>query len=498
MSVNWQLALFRYRNVEDEHSVAVKSDILSSSGRKSVHYVDAGDLSYALVIVQPSVFEPTEIIEIANIAASLGKRLVIAAHSRHSKQLRSLLLQHRPAITSMNIDFGQANLSEQILKEYVVESATTAVSLENIIFQEIFEISDVAPKRQKTGKKDTNVTKKIVVVSVETDDLVAGCFDYNPSELQPLALVNGSIVEKAETAKIGDEGNYKARLTSFIDNYILNHEITTADIASIVIVHPGEIDSNKGIVVDAGRFELQNLNLQELLQDAHNVPNIHVFHDGPSLTSGELEQGIGNKHQVQSAFFCIVSSGVGGAIYIRGEHHQGATMTAGDIGHTIVNLEGSRCLVCKRRGCLETYTSRYWINDDILRRYEEAIDVGYTPKKSTRLTKLLPNITDPWTISTNQLAQAVKDEDEFALAAIESASTALGYGLAIIVDFLNPELIILGGDLMDKVDLYFNKALQHGRRIAYKEAWDNTHIERAQLGRVAALWGGANQSIKLL
>ena len=90
------------------------------------------------------------------------------------------------------------------------------------------------------------------------------------------------------------------------------------------------------------------------------------------------------------------------------------------------------------------------------------------------------------------------EEDEFAVAAIEDAAAALGYGLAIVVDFLNPEMIILGGDLMDRLDLYFDLSIKHGNKIAYGQAWNSTKVKRAQLGRTAALWGGALQAIKRL
>ncbi len=336
--------------------------------------------------------------------------------------------------------------------------------------------------------------KKLLVVSNETDEMSFATFSIDEDNL---SLVPNSVQSQTDIASIGNQQKYIERLTTFISNYSINHLLDLDETTGIIIVHPGEIDIEQGVVLDAGRFELKNVDLRSALRDSLGVNSVYVFHDGPSLTIGETQYGVGRTYPVDSSFFFVVGAGVGGAIYFNGKHHVGASLTAGDIGHTIVNKGGARCPVCKRKGCLETYTSRYWINMDIIQRYSEEKHKDKL-RVVTKLSKLLPHITDPWSISTALLAQAVEEKDEFATIAVSEAAEWLGYGIALIVDFLNPHLIIMGGSLMESIPSYFDAARKIASTIAYPEAWEKTIIVRAENGRQSALWGGAVQAIEML
>lgn len=492
MIEDWRLITFRLIT-DDENTISVKPEALERSGYETIGYYDLGEQH--IVIVHPHTVNMNEVVEVIEYISEINKALLLLSHARHKQVLTEAISGRLGLTVSRNAQENILAGVQTTANEYIRACSSEELTENQVQLQDLYEFAKVRPRVRTKPKRGVKMAPKVVVVSVETDDMVAGVFDLSGSgENRNIELDEESIHTLQDPAKFGDLAEYTQRINSFIDDYLLQRSLTPSDVDSLVIVHPGEVDVTNGIIIDAGRFELQNVNLRQILHDNLGVEKVHVFHDGPSLTLGEMTYGVGKEHSVDSVFFCIVGAGVGGAIHIKGEHHLGASLTAGDIGHTIVNPDGSRCPVCRRRGCLETYTSRYWINDDILQRF------GENPNRSSnesRLSRRLPHINDPWRITTRMLAQAIKDEDVYATEAVRKAAEWLGYGIAIVVDFLNPDLIILGGDLMDSIEEYYAWSVDNAKRIAYFEAVNSTIFERAKLGRTAALWGGVLQAQRI-
>jgi glucokinase len=355
-------------------------------------------------------------------------------------------------------------------------------------------------------QEEEPMSHQVIAVSVETDELAAALFtieliqDSNPI----INIVGGSLKRKEDIAQEGVIENYWERLFTFISDYLIDHNLEAPDLAAITFVHPGEIDVEKGILKSAsGRFGLSNLDMRSEIKKGLGFKNVFVFHDGPSLLEGEMSIGIGSEHQdVKDYYFGIVGAGVGGAMFLNNQHYAGATFTAGDIGQIRVNRERG----IRKDHILENYTSRYAINQRVYSAFREARQKSRKIEE-TPLTRILSRINDPKRISTHQLADAVRREqvipeeqrkDTFALDAIEIAAEYLGYGLAIVSDVLNPQMIILGGPLMESIETYYNRSIIYAKQFAYPDAWEQTTIVRAQKGIEAALWGAVKQSVKYL
>ena len=134
------------------------------------------------------------------------------------------------------------------------------------------------------------------------------------------------------------------------------------------------------------------------------------------------ERRFGAAHSCGNVVYLRLSAGIGAGIVCDGRVLTGSGGFAGELGHVTVDPRGAVCR-CGNRGCLETVAS--------------------PPAIAALLSR-------SWgrTVSSAELTELIQAGDRGALRAIEDAGTAVGHALAYTVMLLNPELIVIGGDLV--------------------------------------------------
>jgi glucokinase len=183
---------------------------------------------------------------------------------------------------------------------------------------------------------------------------------------------------------------------------------------------------------------------------------------------------------------CVfVGTGIGGGIVQAGKILHGATDSAGEIGHVVLSYDGRQC-GCGGRGHLETYASRSAITRVIL----EELRRGRESKLRSMLPNPLPDAPDTTIIRSQMIAQAVAQNDPLVVEAVTDGARYLAAGLVTIVNFYNPPRIILGGGLVDAVDLYFEVAARSAVDGVLQVA-RNVKILRSKLGDNAGIVGAA-------
>ena len=197
-------------------------------------------------------------------------------------------------------------------------------------------------------------------------------------------------------------------------------------------------------------------------------------------TLGEHTFGAGQN--VQNLVGIFVGTGIGGGIILNGELFHGASKTAGEIGHIIVKADGPKC-GCGTRGCLEALASR----TAMAKQFQKAI---LKKKKKSILTELTDG--DLGLIRSGTLAKAVRSKDKLTLKVFKDVTKYLGVGIGSIVNFLNPEMIVLGGGVVEALD---DKFIDDIRKAAKKYALPDTlkgvQIVKAELGDNAGVLGAA-------
>jgi predicted NBD/HSP70 family sugar kinase len=158
--------------------------------------------------------------------------------------------------------------------------------------------------------------------------------------------------------------------------------------------------------------------IRAMLEDLFGCP---VEVDNDTKAAAIAERLFGMCRRTDDFIYVTGDSGVGGALFLGGRLYRGAGGFAGEIGHTKVAPGGNLC-GCGRRGCLETYVSEAAILRRLAEQGIEAADIG--------------------------VVAALADQGHGrVLDLLGEAGRHLGFALSNLVNILNPQLIVLGGNL---------------------------------------------------
>ena len=164
-----------------------------------------------------------------------------------------------------------------------------------------------------------------------------------------------------------------------------------------------------------------------------------------------------------------------------GKPYSGFNRTAGEIGHMILEVNGPKC-GCGNKGCFEALASR----TALFRKIQTAVKDG----QKTVLTDMLgPDLTD---MKSGDLRKALRRGDKFVEKVIEEAAEYTGIAVANVINVLNPEVIVLGGGVMDQLaDEMMSIIIETARDYALTGTIKGIEIIASKLGDDAGITGAA-------
>ena len=297
------------------------------------------------------------------------------------------------------------------------------------------------------------------------------------------AVVNASgnilATAKIPTQAKDDTSIVIDRISDCIKEAFKKSEVSEGTIRAIGIGAPGPLDPETGVVIFAPNLGWKDVPLKTELEERIGIP-IFVDNDVNVGTLGEHTYGAGRG--VQNLVGIFVGTGIGGGIILNGELFHGASKTAGEIGHIIVQEGGPKC-GCGNRGCLEALASRTamtkQLRNGILKKGKKSV-----------ITKLTDG--DLQQIRSGTLAKALRSKDKLTQNVFRKATKYLGVGIGSIVNFLNPDMIVLGGGVVEALDKDFIKDIRKAaKKYALPDTLKGVQIVRAQLGDDAGVLGAA-------
>lgn len=241
--------------------------------------------------------------------------------------------------------------------------------------------------------------------------------------------------------------------------------------------------SIQGAIDPSCRFSIYSPHLPEwtdvpvcdLLEKEFKVPAT-LFHDTVAMIMAERRSPA---HNVRNMAFVKLDMGVGLSLVLNDQLYTGSDGNASEFGHMIIHPEGPLC-TCGNRGCLEAYAS------------------GRSLLAKAREKAGLP---DEWNSLENtfedelaQTARAAREGSAFEKELFETMGHYLGIGIANLINFLNPGLVVLGGEMARYTDLYLPAA----RAVIRKNIWNTNRIqlELSTLGPDGAAIGAAMGLLK--
>lgn len=274
------------------------------------------------------------------------------------------------------------------------------------------------------------------------------------------------------------------RLQVAAEDAIKESGVKRGDIDRIGIGVAGQIDRKNGVVLNAPNLaNMTNMKLAEIVRQGLGK-SVSLYNDVEAAAAGEASFGAGSGHKDFVVVF--VGTGIGGAIYRDGKPYTGATATAGELGHTVVDVNGRIC-GCGGTGHLEAYASR----TAIVRAILSAMHAGRPSILSDIVHEVNPNDPGGSGIRSKAIAQALTADDELVRESVVTAAEYLAAGLASVVNFYNPPLIILGGGLVEALDEFFSLVANRARFEALRVPRQNIKIVKAGLGDDSGIVGAA-------
>ncbi|HXG85886.1 MAG TPA: ROK family protein [Pyrinomonadaceae bacterium] len=212
----------------------------------------------------------------------------------------------------------------------------------------------------------------------------------------------------------------------------------------------------------------------DFLSEAENATGVKITaeNDANAAAYAEFKQGAGRG--VTDMFYATIGAGIGGAFIFNGEIWEGASGFAGEFGQLALNSEGMR---------LEEVASAA----NIVRRTRNRFHQDSTSS--------LNNLAEE-KITLSDVIQAARNQDDFARMMLDRTGTYVGAAIAGVINLLNIERIVVGGEIMQAGELVLDSMIRRARELSFTPAFKGTEIVRGELGDEAAATGAALLSVR--
>lgn len=352
-----------------------------------------------------------------------------------------------------------------------------------------------------------------------------------------LSDLRGTVRARALQPKGADANQDIALLADMATALLKEVDVEPKRLMGIGVGVPGPLDLAEGVVVDPPNFKGWSfVPLRRLLEDRFGVP-VWIENDANAGAFGEF---LLNHSQVRNLVYVIADAGIGAGLILEQQLYRGEG-GAGELGHCPVQLSGPLC-PCGRRGCVEAIAS----TDAMLVEYRRrarlrarrapaaastaspvvgpaALAAGEkaharSPSEAPILPQPRENrrdggggpaddggrLIDPgkdarfedheqWTFETLLTLETRRDPE--ARAVLARGGKALGAGLAILANLLNPEVIVLGGRASQS-PAYLRAAERELRRRRFGTG--EVRVVVTQLGRESIALGASLLALQSL
>ena len=196
----------------------------------------------------------------------------------------------------------------------------------------------------------------------------------------------------------------------------------------------GPLDSKRGIIYNPPHLPWGTVNVKAELEGVFDVP-IKVEHDAKACALAEWKLGAGKGSR--NMIFLTLGTGLGAGMILDGRLYRGVSDSAGEVGHIRVSKEGP--VVYGKAGSWEAFCSGKGI--------------------AKLAHHMFPGIFAE-NVDTKEIASLAFKGDEHAIEVLKESGRYLGLGLAILIDILNPDTIILGNLSWRLPEFWLEEALE--------------------------------------
>jgi len=275
---------------------------------------------------------------------------------------------------------------------------------------------------------------------------------------------SGVIIEKIRFDTTDVDGTLKNIIASV-------KSMASGKTAHIGISCGGPLDSKRGIILSPPNLPgWGSVEIVRILSSATGVPAA-LCNDANACALAEWMYGAGRG--TKNMIFLTFGTGMGAGLILDGRLYEGTNGMAGEIGHVAMAKSGP--VGYGKKGSFEGFCSGGGIARLGRAQAEKALALGVVPS----YCKDMNEIED---VTAESIAKAAKNGDVTAIGVYKKSGEMLGRGLAILVDVLNPELIVIGSVFARSGELMIKSMERTLKREAIGMARQACHVVPAELG----------------
>ncbi|KHL97260.1 glucokinase [Paenibacillus sp. IHB B 3415] len=300
-------------------------------------------------------------------------------------------------------------------------------------------------------------------------NIKAGLFDRDSKAVEELSLPTEAAAGPAHVLE---------RIRMAVTQLTEGKGIDQQQITCMGMGIPGLLDPEEGLSIFSPNFPgWEQVHIVNAMKPFYDFP-VYIDNDVRVNLYGEWQQGAGKG--CRNLVLLTLGTGVGSGIVHDGKVLYGTTFSAGEIGHMNMYRQGRPCR-CGSSGCLGRYVSA----------------VGMVNTFKEKLLDGRSSLIQAWTneddgqITSKMISEAYDLGDPLAIEVMHETGELLGYGLANVINLLNPELIIIGGGMAAAGDRLLGSVRGTVNAHALKLSGGRCRIVQAELGSRAGTLGAA-------
>jgi glucokinase-like ROK family protein len=262
------------------------------------------------------------------------------------------------------------------------------------------------------------------------------------------------------------------RIVECLRELMSKAKVPLSKVIGVGIGFPGIVDQRRGISIFTPNWGWHNIPIVKMLEEKIKLP---FFMNNGAQVMTLAEGWFGAGKGVDDVSVLLIGTGVGAGILTQGSLHHGVINSAGEWGHTSVDLDGRLCH-CGSHGCIEAYAGA----PNIIARLKER-------DPETSLT-----YGDDQIETIMAIREAAEAGHSTATAILKETATYLGVGVANILNLFNPQMIIIGGWVGVMLGEYMLPDIRAtAQRYALKPPFEVAQLTLSKFGDEAISLGAA-------
>jgi predicted NBD/HSP70 family sugar kinase len=330
----------------------------------------------------------------------------------------------------------------------------------------------------KNGRAESQGGRKPDLYQLANDAFYILSVDINRFRVKT-AIYNCSneALTEAETIRLtlNNEKETFEQICEFLIQHQNKSELDQEKIIAVGISMPGLIDSINGVNHTYLKFGKKSL-----VENFESRLGRKVFFENDARAMTLAEFKFGQNDQFKNVLGIFIGWGIGLGILIDGKIYQGASGFAGEFSHSPIFESRDITCSCGKKGCLESVAS----GTAIVRMAKEAIATD-SDSILARMVRENQGELEPYLVVDAALAG-----DQRAITILSEVGLDLGRGISILIQLLNPELIIIGGSVAEAKQYLITPIQQALNIYSMAKARENTQISLYKLGKEVGLMGG--------